>query len=64
MRIHVDAHLCTGHGMCAAMAPAVYELDDVGFCAVDDADVAPGDYDAAQKGVTACPEQAITLEGD
>jgi ferredoxin len=61
VRIRVDQTVCTGHGLCAAMAPTVYTLDDVGFCAVDGSEVAPGSEDTAQRGMLACPEQAIAL---
>lgn len=64
MRIHVDQTLCTGHGLCAAMAPSVYTLDDVGFCAVNGSDVAPASEESAQRGMLACPEQAIALEDE
>ena len=61
MRIIVDSDLCTGHGRCAAVAPTVYALDDNGFWAITEADVAPGQEAAAHAGSNNCPERAITI---
>ncbi len=61
MRIIVDHELCSGHGRCAAVAPSVYSLDESGYCAITEADVAPGDEAAARNGANNCPERAITL---
>jgi ferredoxin len=61
MRIIVDHDLCTGHGRCAAVAPSVYSLDDAGFCAIVEADVVPGEEDAARAGANNCPERAIAI---
>jgi ferredoxin len=61
MRIIVDHDLCSGHGRCAAVAPSVYSLDESGYCAITEADVAVGDEDAARAGANNCPERAITL---
>ena len=61
MRIEVDTVRCTGHAMCASMAPDVYELDDLGHCTSDGAEVPGGLEEQARRGAMACPEQAITL---
>lgn len=61
MRIVVDHNLCSGHGRCAAVAPSVYSLDDEGYCAVFELDVAPGDERAARSGASNCPERAISI---
>lgn len=61
MRVIVDRELCSGHGRCAAVAPTVYSLDDAGYCAITEADVAPGDEDAARNGANNCPERAIAI---
>ena len=36
-------------------------LDDNGFCAITEADVAPGQQAAAREGANNCPERAITI---
>jgi ferredoxin len=61
MRIVIDHALCSGHGRCASVAPSVYQLDDQGFCAIDEADIAPDDEAAAISGANNCPERAITV---
>ena len=62
MRIVVDNEKCQGHGRCNAVAPAVYPLDEMGYCAVDAVEVSGELEAAAQKGADACPEWAITIE--
>jgi ferredoxin len=52
MRIVVDAAMCSGHGRCAALAPEVYALDDCGYNAMGDIDVAPGLEATARVGPT------------
>ena len=31
MRVRIDEDLCTGHGRCYTLAPAVFDCDDSGF---------------------------------
>ena len=62
MRIRVDKDLCTGHARCFATEPELYELDEVGYSAIDELDVPPGMEDAARRGADACPERAISIE--
>lgn len=64
MRIKVDTTLCTGHAMCAAMAPEIYILDDFGNCAADGMQVPADMEEAARAGELACPERAIRLVSD
>ena len=61
MRITVDHDLCSGHGRCASVAPGVYSLDDSGFCAITEIEVAAGDEAAAHRGANNCPERAIII---
>lgn len=61
MRIIVNPDLCSGHGRCASVAPDVYELDDDGFCAIVEADVARANEAAARAGANNCPERAISI---
>lgn len=61
MRIHVDSEACTGHARCAAFAPNVYSLDDLGFNRTEDQEIAPELEDEARQGALACPERAIEI---
>ncbi|HEY1280827.1 MAG TPA: ferredoxin [Acidimicrobiales bacterium] len=62
MRVQVDRGLCTGHARCHAVAPDVYELDDLGYNAADGTVVVPtGREEAARLGAAACPERAIHI---
>jgi ferredoxin len=63
VKISIDASRCTGHGRCYTLAPSVYGCDDEGY---NDArgqtiTVTPGEETAAQIGLDACPERAITV---
>lgn len=65
MKVRVDQAKCNGHARCNAMAPDVYELDDVGYCAISELTMraAPASLEElAVKGAEACPERAITVE--
>jgi ferredoxin len=61
MRIVVDHEVCSGHGRCAAVAPNVFSLDDTGYCAITETDVAPDLEDEARTGANNCPERAIAV---
>lgn len=62
MKIRVDKERCSGHARCWAEAPELYEIDEVGYSAIDELDVPPGMEDVARRGANACPERAITIE--
>jgi ferredoxin len=63
MRVHVDQQICQGHGRCYAVAPSVFEPDDIGNgVEVGDGTVAPELESAARLAVANCPENAITIE--
>jgi ferredoxin len=55
--VNVDRSLCLGSGMCAALAPHLFELDD--FARPVHPDITPTEValDAADQ----CPAQAITV---
>ncbi|MFZ0713409.1 ferredoxin [Mycobacterium sp.] len=62
MRARVDAGHCVGHGQCAANAPDVFVLDDLGN-AISPAEDIPAQFvEQARRGAAACPERAITLQ--
>ena len=62
MKGSVDEGLCMGHGMCAALAPGVYEVSELGTNEMGDFEVPPGAETAARRGARACPERAIVLD--
>ena len=62
MKVIVDSEMCQGHGRCNALAPEVFPLDEVGYCAITELDVPPELEAAARTGAGACPERAITIE--
>jgi ferredoxin len=61
----VDGALCSGHGLCAMVAPAVFSLDSEGFNAAVGVEtaIAPGLESEAEEGAQACPDQAIRILG-
>ncbi len=62
MRVTVDGEKCTGHARCAYYGPHVYSLDEMGFCAITEAEVPPELEHEARQGAQGCPERAITVE--
>ena len=61
--MHVDQAKCQGHGRCYALAPQVFEPDDIGNgVEIGDGVVPPELEDVARRAVDNCPEQAIELE--
>ena len=63
MRVHVDQDVCQGHGRCYAVAPDVFEPDDIGNgIELGDGTVASEHEGAARLAVANCPEKAITIE--
>lgn len=63
IRVAVDAGLCTGHGRCYALAPAVYAPDDEGYNAARGQvlEIADEHEALARRGAKGCPERAITI---
>jgi ferredoxin len=65
MKVHVDEERCEGHGRCYALAPVVFQPDDLGNGReVGDGTVPAGEEDRARLAVANCPEVAITIEED
>ena len=61
VRVEVNLHICEGHGQCNAVAPEVYDLDDDGYCLIQNPDVPPDLETQAVEGAHACPVCAITV---
>lgn len=63
MRVVVDSEKCQGHNRCYALAPDLFEVDDLGFAsAIGDGVVPPAMEDRAHAAVANCPEYAITID--
>ena len=64
-RLLVDNDRCQGHAQCAAAAPELFTLDDLGFVALTDVELPDDARSAARRGALACPERAIAIvEGE
>lgn len=62
MKVRVDSERCNGHGMCAALAPEVYSInEDTGFNEMGEFDLDAAHREAAMRGVGGCPEHAISV---
>jgi len=62
LRVHVDPERCQGHNRCYAIAPQLFELDDLGNAhEVGDGLVPPELRDKARLAVANCPEEAIGI---
>jgi ferredoxin len=58
-QIHIELEQCEGHGLCAATAPSIYDLDDDGFALKPDFEVPSELVGDAEAGIGACPMSAI-----
>lgn len=57
----VERTRCCGYGLCAAICPEIYKLDDGGIVFVD-AGAIPADLlDGAREGAAACPAEALRV---
>lgn len=65
MKIHIDESRCEGHGRCYALAPELFESDDIGTgLVIGDGTVSDQQLHAARLAVANCPERAVVLEED
>jgi ferredoxin len=62
MRIVVDRDLCDGHGMCEAIAPAYFELDDDDLMTVLVESPPESERSTVHAAVQACPALALSLQ--
>jgi ferredoxin len=61
LRVQIDQEKCQGHARCAALAPEIFDTDDIGHGVVRTPDVPPSLEAAAQLAAGNCPERAIVL---
>ena len=63
MRVSVDSEKCQGHNRCYAIAPDLFDVDDLGYATVVGEGVVPASMEEQAKLAAAnCPEYAITVE--
>ena len=63
MRVHVDPDKCQGHNRCYAIAPELFDVDDLGNASARGDGSVPADMaDKARQAVANCPEYAISIE--
>ena len=64
MKVHVDAEVCAGFGVCLGLCPEVFELHDDGYAIVLVKEVPLELEDAVRQAVSQCPANAISLRED
>ena len=63
MKVHVDPDKCQGHNRCYAIAPELFDVDDLGQAhEIGDGEVPPELEDKARLAAANCPEFAIAVE--
>ena len=63
MKVRIVEELCQGHNRCCAIAPELFEADDLGNAHVTgDGTVADALQAKARLAVKNCPEHAVRLE--
>ncbi len=62
LRVRVDPDKCQGHNRCKALAPELFELDEIGNArAIGDGRVSEGLAEKAYLARSNCPEFAIEI---
>ena len=62
--VRIDSEKCQGHARCHALAPELFELDELGNArARGSGQVAPEHEDKAWAAQANCPEQAVVIDG-
>ena len=65
MRVRVVADQCQGHNRCCAIAPELFEADELGNAhAKGDGVVPPGLEAKAQLAMKNCPEHAVRITNE
>jgi ferredoxin len=64
MKVHLDAGICAGFGVCLGLCPEVFELHEDGYAIALVSDVPPELEDAVRKAASQCPSNAISVTDD
>jgi ferredoxin len=59
LKVEVDRDRCEGHGLCEAIAPAVFRLDDDGMVQIA-SEIPTTAMDSVVAAVRTCPVAALT----
>lgn len=63
MKVRVDPERCQGHNRCHALAPTLFDIDDLGFAQARELGaISPSLEAKAQLAEANCPEHAVVLE--
>jgi ferredoxin len=62
MRITVDYDLCEANGLCEAMAPDVFALDDDDLLQLKTDETTPDNAASVERAVASCPRAAISWQ--
>lgn len=60
--IVIERSRCCGYGLCAAVCPEIYKLDENGIVFIDSEFVPAGLEEAAIEGAASCPAEAIMVQ--
>ncbi|TDC97972.1 ferredoxin [Actinomadura sp. 7K507] len=60
MRVAIDEDRCRGHGICCALCPEVFDLNDDGYSFVRTPEVPAGSEGDVRTAIAQCPERAIS----
>jgi ferredoxin len=61
MRVVHNVGLCESHGVCTAVDPARFELNDDDDLIVHEAEVSDEDLAVVREAIDSCPRQALSL---
>lgn len=59
--VEADWDVCEANGLCAAMAPDVFELDDDDNLQIEDPAVTEENRERVARAVAACPKSALRI---
>ncbi len=60
-KVTVDWDLCESNGICEALVPEMFELDDDDMLQVSDPEVTDANRDQVQRAVGSCPKSALRI---
>ena len=61
MQVLVDRDLCEANGVCAGLAPGVFDLDDEDYLHIAAGEVPVASADLVRRAVASCPRLALSL---